>query len=82
LSSRLFSFFVISTERSEWRDLINAPLAQAASRRDISTTLDMTGGGDVLDKPSGKAERSTTLDMTGGEDTLKTEKVKKSIFLI
>ena len=26
----------------------------------------MTGGGDVLDKPSGKAERSTTLDMTGG----------------
>ena len=25
LSSRLFFFFVISTERSEWRDLINAP---------------------------------------------------------
>ncbi len=60
-------------------------LAQAASRRE------------VLDKPSGKAERSTTLEMigggyarhdrkgtlemTGGEDTLKTEKVKKGLFL-
>ena len=30
-------------------------LAQAASRRDVSTTLDMTGGGDL----------STTLEMTG-----------------
>ena len=50
------SSFVISTERSEWRDLINALLAQAASRRDISTTLEMTGGGDL----------STTLEMTGG----------------
>ncbi|MBP5506794.1 MAG: hypothetical protein J6Y23_02965 [Prevotella sp.] len=36
-------------------------LAQAASRRDISTTLDMTVGvGDI----------STTLDMTGGKGTL------------
>ena len=62
LSCHLDFFLLLSSRLSvsAWRDLINAPLAQAASRRDISTTLDMTVGYARNDKGEG------TLDMTGG----------------
>ena len=65
-SSRQYSFPpVISTERSEWRDLINAPFgASGKPQRCLDYARHDSGGGEVLDKPSGKAERSTALEMT------------------
>ena len=58
-------FPVISTERSEWRDLINASFgASGKPQRCLDYARHDSGGGEVLDKPSGKAERSTTLEMT------------------
>ena len=61
---------VISTKRSAWRVPLPCHVERSrdiSSRRswDLSTLVEMTVlAWDVLDKPSGKAERSTSLEMT------------------
>ena len=70
-SSRLYSFPpVISTERSEWRDLINAPFgASGKPQRSLDYARHDKGVGDLsttLEMTKGVGDLSTTLDMTGG----------------
>ena len=58
LSSRPSVSSSLSSRPSEARGEISQmrPGAQAASRRDVSTTLDMTGGGSTLDMTNGGEE--------------------------